>query len=64
MLDWWIGTRLEGEQFVVTEDQQEDQQYLEDNFEECKYNKGPLYLWTLQFIFMHVSNSKYLKDFT
>jgi len=33
MLDWWIGTRLEGEQFEVTEDQQEDQQY-QDNFEE------------------------------
>jgi len=33
MLEWWIGTRLEGEQFEVTEDQQEDQQY-QDNFEE------------------------------
>ena len=44
MLDWCIGTRLEGEQFVVTEDQQQDQQYLEDNFEEGKCSKGPLYL--------------------
>ena len=64
MLDWWIVTRLEGEQFVVTEDQQEDQQYLEENLEEVKCSKGPLYLWTLQFIFKHVSNLKYLKDFT
>ena len=43
MLEWWIGTRLEGEQFEVTEDQQEDQQY-QANFEEGKCSKGPLYL--------------------
>ena len=40
MLDWCIGTRLEGEQFVVTEDEKEDQQY-QDNFEEGKCSKGP-----------------------
>ena len=44
MLDWCIRTCLEGEQFVVTEDQQEDQQYPEENFEEGKCSKGPLYL--------------------
>ena len=47
MLDWWFETRLEGEQFMVTKDQQQDQQYLEDNFEEGKCTKGPLYLWTI-----------------
>ena len=40
MLEWWIGTRLEDEQFVVTE----DQQYQKENFEEGKCSKGPLYL--------------------
>ena len=49
---------------MVTEDQQGEQQYQEEDFEEGKCSKGPLYLWTLQFIFMHVSNLKYLKDFT
>ena len=39
---------------MVTKDQQEDQQYQEENFEEGKCSKGPLYLWTLQFIYMHV----------
>ena len=60
MLDWWIGTYLEGDQFEITEDQQGDQQYQEENFEEGKCSKGPLYLWTLQFIYMHVSKLKYL----
>ena len=54
MLDWWIRTRLEGDQFMVTEDQQGEQQYQEEDFEEGKCSKGPLYLWTLQFIYMHV----------
>ena len=55
MLDWWIGTRLEGDQFEVTE----------ENFEEGKCSKGPLYLWTLQFIYMHVSKFEIsFKDFT
>ena len=48
MLDWWFGTQLEGEHFEVAEDQQqEDQQYPQDNFEEGKCTKGPLYLWTI-----------------
>ena len=60
MLDWWIGARLEGDQFEVSEDQLGDQQYQEGDFEEGKCSKGPLYLWTLQFIYMHVSDLNYL----
>ena len=55
MLDWWIETRLEGDQFEVSEDQSGDQQYQEEDSEEGKCSKGPLYLWILQFIYMHVS---------
>ena len=44
MLDWCIGTCLEGEQFVVTEDQQQEDQQYQGNFEEGKCTKGPLYL--------------------
>jgi len=47
MLDWWIETRLEGDQFEVAEDQLGDQQYQEVSFEEGKCSKGPLYPWTL-----------------
>ena len=47
MLDWWIETRLEGDQFEAAEDQLGDQQYQEGNFEEGKWSKVPLYIWTL-----------------
>ena len=47
MFDWWIETRLEGDQFEVAEDQLGDQQYQEGNFEEGKCSKGPLHPWTL-----------------
>ena len=44
MLDWWIETHLEGDQFEVAEDQLGDQQYQEGDSEEGKYSKGTLYL--------------------
>ena len=47
MLDWWFGTRLEGEQFEAAEDQQQEDQQYQDNFDEGKCAKGPLYLWTI-----------------
>ena len=47
MLDWWFETRLEGEHFEVAEDQQQEDQQYQENFEEGKCTKGPLYLWTI-----------------
>ena len=41
MLDWWFGSRLEGDQYEFVEEQG-GEQYQEGNFVEGKCNKGPL----------------------
>ena len=46
MVDWWIGSLIEGEQVEFDEEPAADQ-YQEENFEEGKCSKGPLYPWTL-----------------